>query len=131
MLFFAVSSKEEKSCQAVKNMNKGNVNNKRQVFKNIRFMVLGFFIIALSVSGFLTLRSAKNNTNNENMIDEKSLPKPWIGDNISQIVKIQTAREEELLNSYSWVNKENRIVRIPIEVAMKKLIKKGLSYRDE
>jgi len=37
--------------------------------------------------------------------------------------------EEKTLNSYGWVNKENGVVRIPIDQAMKLVLQKGLQTR--
>jgi hypothetical protein len=39
--------------------------------------------------------------------------------------------EEEILQSYGWVNKEAGIVRIPIARAMELLVERGLPSRDE
>ena len=39
------------------------------------------------------------------------------------------AREHELLNGYSWVDKGAGVVRIPIEEAMKRVVEQGLPTR--
>jgi hypothetical protein len=41
------------------------------------------------------------------------------------------AAEDAILGSYGWVDKENRIVRIPIERAMQLVVQQGLSFRRE
>ena len=41
------------------------------------------------------------------------------------------AREDELLNSYGWVDKNAGIVRIPIESAMTLMLERGLPARAE
>ncbi len=43
----------------------------------------------------------------------------------------QRARERELLDTYGWVDRENRIARIPIERAMELLARRGLPARAE
>lgn len=40
-------------------------------------------------------------------------------------------REDELLGSYGWVDREKGVVRIPIERAMDLLVKEGLPVREE
>lgn len=39
------------------------------------------------------------------------------------------ARQDEMLNSYGWINEEQGIVHIPIEQAKKQILKKGLPTR--
>jgi hypothetical protein len=41
------------------------------------------------------------------------------------------AREEEILTSYGWVDRNTGIVRIPIEDAMKLTVQRGLPTRQE
>lgn len=40
------------------------------------------------------------------------------------------AAQEEILQSYGWVNKEADIVRIPLARAMELLVERGLPFRD-
>jgi hypothetical protein len=40
------------------------------------------------------------------------------------------AAQEELLQSYGWVNKEEGLVRIPLARAMELLVERGLPFRD-
>lgn len=39
------------------------------------------------------------------------------------------AREDQVLNSYQWVDRSAGVVRIPIEEAMKKTVERGLPVR--
>ena len=41
------------------------------------------------------------------------------------------AREDELLNSYRWVDKDAGIVRIPIDRAMQLIVERGVPTRSE
>ncbi|MGH9321435.1 MAG: hypothetical protein ACRD21_06475 [Vicinamibacteria bacterium] len=41
----------------------------------------------------------------------------------------ERAREEELLESYGWVDRERGVVRVPIDQAMEKLLESGLPVR--
>jgi hypothetical protein len=40
-------------------------------------------------------------------------------------------REDELLTSYGWVDRNAGVVRIPIEEAMKIVVQRGLPARQE
>lgn len=44
-------------------------------------------------------------------------------------MKAMLDEEDKTLESYGWVNKDAGIVRIPIEVAMKRVVEKGLPSR--
>ena len=39
------------------------------------------------------------------------------------------AHEEDILNSYGWVDRGNNVVRIPIDRAMKLTLERGLPSR--
>jgi hypothetical protein len=47
----------------------------------------------------------------------------------SQDLKVYLARQEEILNSYGWIDRKNGVVRIPIQRAMSILLRNGLPVR--
>jgi hypothetical protein len=56
-------------------------------------------------------------------------PEPRLQVTPRQDLRDFRAREEELLNSYRWVDKNAGIVRIPIAEAMKLTVQRGLPAR--
>ena len=45
-------------------------------------------------------------------------------------LQVYLKHEQEILDSYGWVNRKNGVVRIPIQRAMNILLQKGLPTRD-
>jgi hypothetical protein len=58
-------------------------------------------------------------------------PEPRLERTPSADLKTVRAEEDKLLNGYSWVDPQRGVVRIPIDVAIDVLAKKGLPSRPE
>ena len=58
-------------------------------------------------------------------------PEPRLQTNPRQDLSDLRAREDQLLNSYGWVDKNTGVVRIPIERAMQLIVERGLPTRSE
>jgi hypothetical protein len=56
-------------------------------------------------------------------------PEPRLQTNPRQDLADLRAREERTLKSYSWVDKNSGVVRIPIDEAIKKTLERGLPAR--
>lgn len=58
-------------------------------------------------------------------------PKPALQvDDVADMNKLK-AENEEILNSYSWVDKNNGVVRVPIQTAIDQVAQKGLPVRQQ
>src|SRR5206468_5449842 len=53
-------------------------------------------------------------------------PEPRLQSNPREDLRQLRAREDELLNSYGWIDRNAGVVRIPIEQAMKMTLQRGL-----
>jgi hypothetical protein len=58
-------------------------------------------------------------------------PEPRLQINPRQDLRDMRAREDEVLTSYGWVDKNAGVVRIPIDAAMKLMLQRGLPARQE
>jgi hypothetical protein len=58
-------------------------------------------------------------------------PEPRLQTNPRQDLSDLRAREDQLLSSYGWVDKNAGLVRIPIDQAMKLTVERGLPSREE
>ncbi len=56
-------------------------------------------------------------------------PEPRLQVNAPEDLRQLRLKEESVLNSYGWVDKQNRIVRIPIDRAIELLAQRGLPPR--
>jgi hypothetical protein len=56
-------------------------------------------------------------------------PEPRLQTNPRQDLSDLRAREDQLLNSYGWVDKNAGVVRIPIDRAMQLVVERGLPTR--
>jgi hypothetical protein len=56
-------------------------------------------------------------------------PEPRLQTNPREDLRALHAREDEILNGYSWIDKSAGIVRIPIDEAMKLTVQRGLPVR--
>ena len=61
--------------------------------------------------------------------DAQLPPEPRLQTNPREDLRLLRAREDEVLNSYSWVDRSAGIVRIPIDEAIKLTIARGLPAR--
>jgi hypothetical protein len=58
-------------------------------------------------------------------------PEPRLQTNPREDLQDLRAQEDQILNSYGWVDKQRGIVRIPIGDAMKLVVQRGLPAREE
>jgi hypothetical protein len=58
-------------------------------------------------------------------------PEPRLQTNPREDLRALRAREDELLNAYSWVDRSGGIVRIPIREAIRLTLERGLPSRPE
>jgi hypothetical protein len=58
-------------------------------------------------------------------------PEPRLQTNPRQDLLDLRAQEDAILNSYGWVDKNNGVVRVPIEQAIRMTVQRGLPARPE
>ena len=58
-------------------------------------------------------------------------PEPRLQTNPREDLRGLRAKEDEILGSYGWVDRNAGVVRIPIEVAMRLTLERGLPSRQE
>ena len=63
--------------------------------------------------------------------EDRLPPEPRLQTNPREDLSDLRAKEDEILGSYGWVDKNAGVVRIPIEVAMKLALERGLPSRQE
>jgi hypothetical protein len=61
---------------------------------------------------------------------EQLPPGPRLQANPQQDMRELRAKQEALLNSYGWVNRDAGVARIPIEEAMRMVVERGLPTRE-
>ena len=61
--------------------------------------------------------------------DVRVPPEPRLQTNPREDLQDLRAQEEQILNSYGWIDKNTGVVRIPIEEAMKLMVQRGLPSR--
>ena len=62
---------------------------------------------------------------------DKVPPEPRLQEHPREDLSELRAREDEILSSYGWVDKNAGVVRIPIDAAMKLTLERGLPARAE
>ena len=63
--------------------------------------------------------------------DTQVPPAPRLQTNPREDLRLLRTKEEEVLTTYAWVDKPAGVVRIPIDEAMRLLLKRGLPARSE
>jgi hypothetical protein len=58
-------------------------------------------------------------------------PEPRLQEHPREDLSELRAREDEILSSYGWVDRNAGVVRIPIDAAMKLTLERGLPARAE
>jgi len=58
-------------------------------------------------------------------------PEPRLQTNPREDLEQLRAQEDQVLNSYGWVDKNTGVVRVPIEDAMRLTVQRGLPVRQE
>jgi hypothetical protein len=61
--------------------------------------------------------------------EERLPPEPRIQANPEQDLAVLRAREDGVLHTYGWIDREAGLLRVPIDVAMKLVLKEGLPAR--
>ena len=114
----------------------GSGHEKSEV--SVRFIVIslvvllvGTFLVSLLVIGIFQFFSHTYQTQESAKQSQQQIPpqprievEPW-----QQLLDVH-AREDHVLSSYAWVDKQQGVVRIPIDQAMDALAKKGLPTHD-
>lgn len=62
---------------------------------------------------------------------ERLFPQPRLQVDPGRELRLLREREERVLTSYRWIDKEKGVVGIPIEVAMTRVVEKGLPVAGE
>jgi hypothetical protein len=103
----------------------------RFIVVSLAVLLIGTFLVALLVVGIFRFFSTTYQTQESAKQNQQQIPpeprievEPW-----QQLLDVH-AREDHVLNSYAWVDKNQGIVRIPITQAMDDLAKKGLPSHD-
>ena len=94
-------------------------------------LVLGFVIVQY---WWLASRETERDTDRSPFVGQHEPPPgPRLQTNPARDLKEFRAREEEILDTYEWVDRENGIVRIPIERAMELTVESspGRTERDQ
>jgi hypothetical protein len=84
--------------------------------------------------GYFTNREARASTREFPLAAEQQNrmpPEPRLQTNPKEDLRVLRARDEALLKSYGWTDKDAGIARIPIEEAMKLVVARGLPKREE
>jgi hypothetical protein len=63
--------------------------------------------------------------------DTRVPPEPRLQTNPREDLRELRAQEDQILNSYGWVDRNAGVVRIPIEEAMKLTVQRGLPARQQ
>ena len=63
--------------------------------------------------------------------EDRVPPEPRLQTNPREDLSELRAKEDEILGSYGWVDKNAGVVRMPIDVAMKLVLERGLPERQE
>ena len=84
--------------------------------------------------GYFASREAQSSTREFPLAVEQQNrmpPEPRLQTNPKEDLRALQARDEALLKSYGWTDKDAGIARIPIEEAMKLTVARGLPKREE
>ena len=115
-------------------MTKGHEEEKMDWMKFFRLTLLcvlfavALFLFVAWLYFFYVRRASFNDPRSDWQVHEKiKLVGPKLQVNERADLKRFRAREEQILTSYSWEDKANGLVRIPIEEAMKRIAKKNES----
>jgi len=103
----------------------------RFIVVSLGVLLVGTFLVALLVVGIFQFFSHIYQTQESAQQNQQQIPpqprievEPW-----QQLLDVH-AREDHVLKSYAWVDKQQGIVRIPIDQAIDALAKKGLPTHD-
>ncbi len=96
------------------------------------FVALVFGAILL-LFNFLAVQTAQEAAPPPPLLQEAELlpPQPRLQRVPAGDLRRMKAVDETVLNSYGWVDKENGVVRIPIDQAMELTLERGLPVREE
>jgi hypothetical protein len=98
---------------------------------SLAVLLVGTFLVALLVVGIFRFFSHTYQPQESAKQSQAQIPpeprievEPW-----QQLLSVH-AREDHVLTSYAWVDRQGGVVRIPINQAMDELAKKGLPSHD-
>jgi hypothetical protein len=98
---------------------------------SLAVLLIGTFLVALLVVGIFQFFSHTYHTQEDAKQAQPQIPpEPRIEVEPYQQLLTVRAREDHVLSSYAWIDKQDGIVRIPIDQAMDELAKKGLPSHD-
>jgi hypothetical protein len=106
--------------------------------RGILAFCVGLIVVALIVQGsiyllfryFTAQEAARTTTEYPLAVGQERLPpEPRLQTNPRGDLQELRTREEELLGSYGWVDKDSGVVRIPVEQALKLTLERGLPAR--
>ncbi len=119
--------------------NPGPVTGPGHETKDINVSAVGKFAVALVIVcvlsiamlyGLLKFFQSQEPTSVANTIEPvKIFPEPQLQKTPILDLKAARAEEDKLLNSYGWVDQQKGVVRIPINLAIDALAKRGLPSR--
>ena len=103
----------------------------RFIVISLSVLLVGTFLVALLVIGIFRFFSYTYQTQESAKQSQQQIPpQPRIEvEPFQQLIDVH-AREEHVLSSYAWVDKQQGIVRIPIDQAIDAIAKKGLPTHD-
>jgi hypothetical protein len=90
-------------------------------------------LIVLGIFRYLELQYAAQPPAQPSLVqDARQLPpEPRLVPNEPQVLQEMRTAEDAILNGYSWADQEHTQVKIPIDLAIDKLVQKGLPARGQ
>jgi hypothetical protein len=96
-------------------------------FGILALIVFGFIVAELALHFFVGRQPIKNPT--ALFVQQQTPPPPLIQEHSGEELQDYLKQQNQILNSYGWVDRKAGIVRIPIDQAMDLLLQKGLPVR--
>ena len=94
-------------------------------------LLIGTFLVCLLVIGIFKYFHTVNRVEEATKQSQQQIPpEPRVEEKPFQQLLTVRAREDHVLTSYAWVDKQEGVVRIPIDQAIDKLAKQGLPSHD-
>jgi len=95
-------------------------------------LMIVVFLLMAGVLGFLTSAREKSNTPRSPLAPDRELPSGLrLQVNPEAEWHVFKAKEDSVLNSYGWVQRDAGVVRIPVAEAMEKVLERGLPVRPD
>lgn len=98
--------------------------------RRITIWVLSLMLVLVAVMGLMWVLFGTPKANpREDIVTSRNMTQPLLQVKPSEAFKKYREEQEKLLSSYGWVDKNQGIVRIPIQEAMDIVVRKGLPSR--